>query len=38
MVCVICGKEIKPGEPVTLWVWKLAHQACVDEKKKQESA
>ena len=35
MICVICGKEIKPGEPVTLWVWKLAHQACVEKKKSE---
>ena len=36
MICIICGREIKSGEPTTFWLWRLAHQKCVDEKKKAE--
>jgi len=35
MVCVLCLKEIKAGEPFEFWAWKPAHKACV-EKKKQD--
>jgi len=34
MVCVLCLKEIRAGEKIAFWTWKIAHQACVEKKKK----